>query len=382
MADLWRLGVPVFLAAGLMGWGSVQATIQTPPLQTQPDGPTVVSVTDAPAKSPIHYDLGETSLLDRREITHTFVLHNDGHTPLTLDEFIPSCHCTSAAIEKYGTTASIPADGTLPTLAPGQQAAVRVTIIAEPYLTGLLDKSVGVYAQGRTEPIATLEVSATLRPSVALTPAALDFGTVAAGQSRSLTLTADLDTRLLPGGTGTPSLVASDPDLQIVPVPTANVASVAAGSTWRTLTYRVTLAQDASLGPVRDLIRFAPSSGAASDLSLADGPSVPVTGEVAGAAAAAPASLAFGVVRQGRPSVRTLLLVSQAAVLPSATVRADSPHVTTHWGKTTSQGRALDVTLNGDAPAGSMQTQIVITLSNGQRLCIPITAYVSTAPLP
>ena len=40
------------------------------------------------------------------------------------------------------------------------------------------------------------------------------------------------------------------------------------------------------------------------------------------------------------------------------------------------------VTLTAAAPRGSMQAQVTVTLANGQRLRVPVTAYVTTSHLP
>ena len=360
--------VPPLLVPGLFALGlaaSLAGAAATPP-----DGLTPVSLRASNTDNTVRFDFGKTSLLDEAQIVHTFRLRNDGTTPLTLESLVPSCHCTTALVEP---------DGALPTLAPGQQASVRVSIMAEPYLTGTLTKSVAVFAQGISEPVATLEIDVVLQPSVTLTPDSLDFGTVAAGQPRSTTVTAALDSRLLSPGQ-TPMLVASDPDLQITALP-AGIPPAGPPSGFRSFAFRVTLVGDAALGPVRDLLHFAPSTGGTAALSLADGPSLPVVGEVAGAATAEPASLAFGVVRRGRPAVRPVQLAARAPGLwPSAKIAADSPWVTARLSPSPAARRTLDVTLDPAAPAGSLQAQITVTLANGQRLRIPVTAYVSTSP--
>ena len=144
----------------------------------------------------------------------------------------------------------------------------------------------------------------------------------------------------------------------------------------------MTLARDAALGPVRGLLHFAPAAGAAAPgLSLADGPAVPLTGAVTGAATAQPTMLAFGVVRRGRPAVGHIVLSAQdAAIWRSAQIAADGPWVTARLAPSSSGRRTLDVTLNSAAPAGSVQSQITVLLANGQRLRIPLSAYVSTGP--
>ena len=354
------------LLPGLLALSLCRAALAAPP-----DVPTPVSL-KAASSALARYDLGETSLLDQPEIVHTFLLRNDGSAPLILESLVPSCHCTTAIV---GT------DGTLPTLAPGGQVSVQVKIVVEPYMSGPLDKWVVVYAKGTVEPVTKLEITGTLRPSVTLMPEAVDFGTVAAGQARAQTVTATFDSRLLSAGAA-PNLLSSDPDVQIVPNP-ADEGVTPPSSLLRTFSYRVTLARDAALGPVRGLLHFAPTAGAAaaSGLSLADGPAVPLTGEVAGAATAQPSLLAFGVVRRGRPGIGHITLSAQnATVWESVKIASDGPWVTARLAPSSAARRTLNVTLNPDAPAGSVQSQITVLLANGQRLRVPVSAYVSTGP--
>ena len=313
----------------------------------------------------VRYDFGAVSLLDEPQLVHTFRLRNDGLAPLTLTSLTPSCHCTTATVEP---------DGALPTLAPGRQVSVRVSIVTEPYLTGPLLKSVAVYAEGVTAPVATLEMAATLRPSVTWTPTALDFGTVPAGQSRSAIVTASMDSRLLTDDRA-PRLIASDPDIRIVPLP-AGGAMTGPTPTFRTLAYRVTLPADATLGTVHDLLRFA-SPGPA------DGPTVPVDGRVAGAATVTPAMLAFGGVRRGHSAMLPLRLDARRAGLWRSTrIVTDHPWVTVRLTPGHSSHRTLKVMVTPTAPAGSMQAQVTVTLANGQRLRVPVTAYITTSRLP
>lgn len=328
-------------------------------------------------------DFGSVNLLDQPHLTQTFTIINRSSVPLILTRLQPSCHCTSAVVEQAGAPN---AAGTLPTLAPGQKANICVTVTPEPFQTGPLDKTVQVYAQGSDTPAATLEMTATLLPSLTLKPSVLDFGQVTAGRASAVVLTAEIDSRLVSAGQ-TPNLVSSNPSVRIVALaptagPTAPVHPV------RYLAYKVTLGPDAPLGSVQGVLRFEsiPDNAALEDLSAA--PEVMMTGQVSGAASASPSSLVFGMVPAGQPAVQQLILIATSrGDLHSAQVISKSSLLTARLepaGRDTvhpasPESQVLKITLSADAPPGAFQSAIEIELANGQRLLIPVRAEVNAA---
>jgi hypothetical protein len=321
------------------------------------DVPTSVSVAVGADTNMAQYGFGDLGRAGGMNIVHNFVLHNTGAQPLTINRFQPSCHCTTAAL--------VP-DTELPvTILPGSQVVVQVTVSVEPYLTGPLSKNVEVFVNGQDSAIATLTMTATLHSLVTMDPATLDFGSGPAGQPRSQILTATVDSRLLPPGT-VPHLTSTDPDIQVTPLPaTAPIPVSATVEQTSTYKYRVTLAANAALGPVDDLLQFAhaPSDPLVGGMGIADGMGVPVTGTVVGVAASTPTSLAFGIVTQGHSSVLPVHLFAPTAQLAAAQVVSASPYLQAAWGK-------------GKSP-GSLESELTITLANGQRLRLPVSAYVS-----
>ena len=328
------------------------------------------------------YQMGTVSALDAAEITHAFVLRNTGSRPLTVERFETSCHCTSAA---FLTAAGSPT-AVLPTLAPGQQASVRVTVRPEMLGPGPLDKSVRVFVRGQAAPAAVLEVAGTLRPSLSFAPALLDFGAVPAGQARALTVTATLDARLLPPG-AMPALVASGPDLRVVRQPEI-LSKTSAPALTRTLTYRVTLLPSAPGGPLSGSPALMPPAATPPRLaSLLASASVLVAGQVQADVTASPSALAFGAVPLGRATTRQVVL-SGASAADISQIASASPFFTAHMNATTPvfrdgqllpTSRVLEVTLAPQTPPGLLQTQIKVLLPHGQRLLIPVSAFLIPA---
>ncbi len=337
----------------------------TPGMAARADAPTLVPLQAGAAPTVSRYDAGRVHTADAAPVTHTFLLRNDGTTPLTISRFQPSCDCT---------TAEFVPDRSLPTtLKPGEQAAVRVSITVDPYLNGTLEKSVGVFTLGQDSPQVTLTLDAALQPPVVFSPPTLDFGSVQAGHARSLFLTATVDIAFAPPGPPF-AIAASDPDIGVAPLG----ASPGPTPGTRAYAYRVTLSRAAALGPVRDVLRFARSARApsVSGLTLADSPGVSVTGTVRGLATATPSALAFGVVPLGQPAVLRVTLSAGGGYALDAVRLAAGPNVRLGWGPESAGARTLMVTLVGAVP-GSFRSQVTVTLANGQRLRLPITAYVA-----
>ena len=346
----------------------VLLTVSCAPARAHSPAPIAVRAGTVPIIS--RYDFGPVRTADAEPLQQVFLLRNDGAVPLTISRFQPSCHCTTARL--------VPERPLPVTLAPGAQVSVFVSVTVAPYLAGPLQKSVGIYTPGRDDAFVTLILNADLHPPVVLSPQALDFGAVHAGRARSLTLTATVDAGLVfPDAERLPRLVASDPDIEILPLS----AATGSLSDTHTYTYRVTLFPDAALGPVRDVLQFKSFVGAPSlsGLTLADGPGVPVTGMVVGTARAAPSSLAFGPVAQGHPATRTVTLTAVGRrVLARPQAHVGSRLVRLHWARVTPVSWLLKVLLASTAPPGSFSTQVTVTLRNGERLRLPVTAYVVT----
>lgn len=360
------------------------------------------------APNQAEHDFGTVSALDMPSLEQTFLVTNGGSVLLVLDRLQPTCLCTTASVE------GIPTGVALPTLAPGQKATIRVTVRLAGLESGPLLKSVMVFTQGNPRPAAVLTLTGKLQPAVTLSPTLLDFGQIQIGKSQALTLTASLDARLTQDGV-LPILASNNPDIQITPQPDI-IARLKPGSKSRPApggrpsatgstppglrhrTYRIILTPS-TVGPITGSLYFVPSSqnpAAAAALTTA---TVLLVGQATGDAAAQPQALSFGTARLGQGATRQLVLIgktgatlaslrlSSASPWLSARLKRNDPEVLFSGVLALSSGAAsqtnqvLEVTLSPDAPAGVLQSRIKVSLTNGQCLLIPVTAYVSAAPV-
>ena len=329
------------------------------------------------------YGFGTANPLDTPQITAVFHLKNDTNKPITLSRLEPSCHCTHAE--------PLPLSAALPTIAPGQMAAIRVTVDLAGHPAGNLEKTVTVYVAGSTRPAAVLAMEGLLMPLVSVTPALLDFGIVAAGKEKTLPVTVTVDPRLIPGGV-LPELRSSNAALRLVPQPVVVTPAFAGTSKMVTRSYAAVLSANAPLGPVNGSLSFAPLPQASPVAAEAfTGGSVLLLGQVQGEVSALPQSLAFGTVKQGEEATRQVALMGNSAdavkaVLvssPSAFISARLQPLSPTFGaggQIVTNARTVLVTLSRNAPPGTMQTQLKVSLASGRRLLIPLSAYVS-APL-
>jgi hypothetical protein len=327
------------------------------------------------------YGFGTANPLDTPQITAVFHLKNDTNKPITLSRLEPSCHCTHAE--------PLPLSPTLPTIAPGQTAAIRVTVDLAGHPAGNLEKTVTVYVAGSARPAAVLAVEGVLTPLVSLTPTLLDFGVVAAGQEKILPVTVTVDPRLIPSGV-LPELRSSNAALRLVPQPAVVTPASAGASKTLTRSYVAVLSASAPLGPVNGSLSFAPSSQADSVATEAfSGGSVLLLGQVQGEVSALPQSLAFGTIKQGEEATRQVALMGNSAdAVKSVSVSSPSAFISARLqplsptfgagGQLVTNARTLMVTLSRNAPPGTVQTQLKVSLASGHRLIVPITAYVST----
>ncbi|MGI4790083.1 MAG: DUF1573 domain-containing protein [Janthinobacterium lividum] len=337
------------------------------------------------------YGFGTANPLDTPQIKAVFHLKNDTDKPITLDRFQPSCHCTTAAVE------GSPAGAVLPTIAPGKQVTIRVIVDLAGQPAGNLEKTVTVYITGHSQPAAVLAMEGVLTPLVELTPALLDFGTVAAGKEKTLPVTLTVDPRLATGD-HLPQLRSSNGALRLVPQPTivALAAPNAAASNGTkalpksiTRTYNVILSANAPIGPVNGTLSFAPSNQANPVAAQAfTAGSILLLGQVQGEVNALPQSLAFGTVKQGEEATRQVALMgddaddvkSVSVTSPSSAVSARLQPLSPSFGaggQLMTSTRSILVTLSRDTPPGTVQTQLKVSLASGRRLIIPVSAYVS-----
>ncbi len=362
-----------------------------------------------PAPNQGTFDFGQVSLLDKTRIEQTFTFRNDANTSLALAHLKLSCGCTSAVVQTKKKGSSVretwPSPTALPTLAPGDEMSVQLVVDLTPFAPGRLSKTALVHAQGYSQPVATSVITGTLLPSVTFTPAVVDFGAVTAGEARSVILTAAFDPRLASSGPSTP-LVSTNPAVRISPETAASASgepslpSKDGDSKMPVRAYRVTLAKDILLGALSGILSFAPqdstgtaapaSSAASRNISAAlRSARVALVGQVNGDISAQPQALALGMVPKGQDATQQIVLTgANAAALENLKIICGSSWLSARLdaspaapapgeaGPAQKPVKTLAVTLGSGAPAGILQTELNITLANGQRLLIPVNAYV------
>lgn len=392
--------VPVPRPGGLLPATAPGAATAFPSRKLPFAGLRVVQAENVQALAPnqAQRDFGAVSALDTPSIEQTFTLNNSTATPLVLDRFQPSCHCTTAAVE------GALAGAALPTLAPGQEVSVRVTVSLADLAPGPLLKSVMVFTKGSQLPAAALTLTGQLKPAVTLSSSLLDFGRVAVDKPQTLLLMATLDPRLTERGVP-PTLVSNNPDIQIIPQPDvisrlkpnpktggkspkaggkAPTDAALIGSHQRT--YRIKLSP-AAAGPITGSLYFVSSGHDPKVSSALANATVLLLGQVTGDVAAQPSVLAFGNVRLGQGAVRQIVLSGKdPADVTSLKITSASPFLTAKLNTATpifSGGQllpascVLEVTLAPQTPPGMLQTQVKILLPNGQRLLVPVSAFIS-----
>jgi hypothetical protein len=322
------------------------------------------------------FEMGKPSPMDQTVAEQDFALRNDSKTPVTVARIQTSCGCTTAILRT--------SNGAPTTLKPGEQVSAHVAVNLVGLHAGPLHKVVQVFVQGQPMPAATLRVEGEIAPAVTFAPPMLSFGRVQAGAEHSVTLTATLDARLAGKDGALPSLVTSDPAIRVRPVSAADAkAKTAAGSPARTQTYEVVLAADAPLGYVAGRLEFVRAPGLSSAAVRAlSGVYSSVTALVTGDISVQPPVVAFGAVPQGREIAREVALTGTAAAdLGKLAITCDNPRLGAKLGPVSpasgsGRGARLEVRLAPGTAPGLFRSHVTLALPNGQRLIIPVSAYV------
>jgi hypothetical protein len=328
------------------------------------------------------YDLGSVDAFDQEIAEQDFTLRNDSSASITVVRLQSSCGCTSAFIRSAGGAIA---------LAPGRQLVAHVAVNLAALHPGPIRKLVEVLVQGDLMPAAVLRVEGTLESAVAFLPQVVDFGRVHSGAAPRITLTVAVNPRV---GIAPPPLESTDPGIRIRAIqPAAHDSTTGSPDAGRSngqahtrvaQVYEVSLAPDTPLGCVNAMLEFADSPGESSLAARAfSGMVVPVRAEVIGDVSARPQAVVFGAVQQaGGASMQVTLDASAAAAADRLTIRSGSPHLKFSLGPWRSQappGRqaTLTVQLAANVPTGPFHSELRIALPNGQRLLLPVSAYVT-----
>jgi hypothetical protein len=121
---------------------------------------------------PAHVEKGA---VEPGEVLHLeWTLRNDGDAPLLIESLDPTCYCTTGK-----------ADATA--VPPGSSTKIRVTIDPSDF-TGAIEKGVEITTNDPQTPTQLVQATMTVRPSIAVVPPELDFGSVPAAGSRERTV--------------------------------------------------------------------------------------------------------------------------------------------------------------------------------------------------
>ena len=338
-------------------------------------------------------ELGTVDAVETPQLERTFVLRNSSKEPVVIERVQSSCGCTSALIGPANTSGKSEAQ----TVQPGAEIPIKVALSVTHLNPGFTNKFVWVYVKGEVRPAVTIELTADIKACVSFSPRVLEFGRLQAGTSHSVTLTATIDNRLLKG-LPEPQLACSNPDIIVTARPVSVQNLTVDGRAVSLFTYVVGISPKSRLGVLTGSVSFfltlpqapnarpgrapveTPQTVAA---VLITAPTVPLSGEVVGKISAAPGSVVFGNIRAGAPIIREITLsASDADALKGLRVVSDSPKVTAELKPSEpaagqKQVMTLVVRMNADGVSiGAFQSRVTVETSDGQRLVLPVFAYV------
>jgi len=367
---IYSICIPAFVLIPMCTSQVADSTTPLTPPAPQvsiPAGPspfTAVGDTTKPdAPNSVYYDFGNLSLARTEPIKHVFKLHNNSDAAVTIARVQAACGCTTALPDN-----GVPGD--YKPVDPGKDLTLNISIDPGHLYAGAIDKMVWVYLPNENAPAFTLHMTGTMTAAANFEPALLNLGTVQAGKSLTQKLTVTMDTSAY--GDNPPDPVSTNTDLKIVRA--AAPASPAPLANQVVRNYDVTLSPKAHIGPLQGTIAM-PQPNNPGHPGV--GPSVFVTGTVVGELSAAPMSVAFGAVNLGKTFTQDIVLTGTTPkALSGLTVKCDSKNLTGAVKSVKSQSAVLEVTFH-PAATGSMQSNVTVTTKSGQRLDLPVWAWVN-----
>jgi len=372
---------PLLLALGFTLFSSslVLPSQAQSPLLAKAAGPLTAQVALLPVpgltlveKDTYRYEAGAVDTIRTPHLERAFTLKNTTRQPITLTRLRGSCGCETLLLLKGGVST--------PTthLAPGEQAVIHLSVNLHTGQPGAVRKYVWIDglapASGQTAPLATLEVDILLEQSVSFTPRFLDFGKIEAGAGAKQSVTVSFDPALFPTSI-LPLLSGTGPDMRTSLLgPLQHI--VEDGKPRLRQTYQVTLSPSAHAGSLSSglWLELPPAPGGQ---ALAPRVDLPVTGQVAGALDALPASMFFGSLPAGKPATRSVALsLGSSSGGQSLSVTTSNPwlHAALDQPTATGRHRLLSITLTDQAPLGPVQGKVTVILGKEDRLDIPVIA--------
>jgi hypothetical protein len=353
------------------------------------------------------YDFGEADPLKTPLLTRVFTLRNDTTSPVTIDRFQSSCGCaTSLLLASKSGKATVP---------PGKEVAVKVTLdlVGQPPI--LLDKAVWALPSTGNEPVAMLQVVARIRPLIRFQPASIDLGNMPVSRGGHASLTVEIDLRIMVAS-GELALICKNPDILIRQTTLDERRTDANGFQLISRTYSIQVPPNARLGALMGRLQpviSSPSPKAAKPANQASFAAaqrvlrpivVTVQGYVNGSVSARPGLVFFGGIPVGQGAIQTVVLEGKTthaldrlqvtsssrwvSVRMRAATEADAMRMPSSSNSHGASYSVLEVSLDPKAPASTYQTEINVRTAVGERLVIPVTAYVmsvtggTNGPLP
>jgi len=369
------------------------------------------------------YDFGLTLQLENRYVEQTFLLWNDSKSPLEklrLKYSHPASLQAMLVLKSGKGLAPQPlgSDLSLPSMPPNAELAIRVKLDLSKVPSGPILERVIVESQGQPHPVALMELTGEQVPLVTFQPASLDFGQLSAGQSSTRIVTVQIHPRLAPAGS-VPKLICTQPDVRIEAIPLdpgAKRKSPVFTEDQKKAglySFRLTLPADASIGTISGTVSVAyisppPPSNKKTEPPLSSSvvtealhsAILSLTGRIEGDLTVAPDTISFGSVVQGKQEIQQVTLrPKDVTILKNIKINSPCAWLSARLtlptgvppagiqvgGSGIEQNPILEVLLRPEAPAGRLQSQLTLTLSNGQRLVLPVSALVIASlskPLP
>ena len=321
-----------------------------------------------PSSDVARFEFGRISIFNDKPIEHTFTLRNDNAEPLRLELLRPSCGCTTALV------GGRPGDDVRDVVAPPKgEILIRVSVDPAHLSPGEVEKSVFVLVRGQSEPAATLIMSGTLQSGATFQPAAIDFGNVVFGHESVQKIRVDLDASF-PHAERAPKLLTSSSSIVV----SEGTSSDGTGSNGKSHQYQYTvrISSYPFLGQVSAMLSVvrpdAPNELTPSNIT------VPVTGHILGDIVAAPETVAFGAIAEGKSASQTITLTGNApGTVAGLKIMSVSPEIDARIDSIKDSIATLKVTTKPTMKVGSLQTQIIVATVSGQQLLLPVYVYVA-----
>lgn len=311
-------------------------------------------------------DLGAYSIGSGQPVQHDFVLRNTANAPVVIDHTHVACGCTSLLLNAGSGSVTMPV-----TVPPGQQISIHVSVDPSYIVAGTVDKVAWLFISGQDDAAMTLHLLVEGVSQVSAYPVVLNFGTLHAGASQTLSLQVTAVKSVYGGDV--PDPLSSSPDVLVAR--SAGADTLSTDGTIVTRNYDVSVSPHARLGVLDTTIDMPNPNGTKI--------SVFVYGTIQGDLTCQPGSVAFGSVTQGTAAVFHVTLTGASPqTLVGLKVKCGSPDLIAKIVPAKAAPAAssptcvLEVTYT-PKKAGQLQSDVAVTTASGQTLDLPAWAYVN-----